>query len=125
VRVLLDTNAFLRWSAQRPFPRVAERLIIRQDTDLLVSIITGWEIVMKNRLALSAAYVEATIDAMRAVLLPIRFTHLEELSNLPFRDDHKDPFDRMLIAQALAEDLPIVSGDRRFTGYKRLRVVWD
>jgi PIN domain nuclease of toxin-antitoxin system len=104
---------------------VAERLITRQDTQLLLSIVTGWEIVMKNQLELSAAYVEAAIDAMRATLLPIRFAHLEELSSLPFRDDHKDPFDRMLIAQALAEDLPIISGDARFSGYKRLRVFWD
>lgn len=44
---------------------------------------------------------------------------------LPFRGDHKGPFDRMLMAQALAEEIPIVSGNTRFTGYKRLRVVWD
>ncbi len=111
--------------AGSPLPRVAERLIARRDSALVVSIVTGWEIVLKPKLERSAADVEAAIAAMGANLLPIRFAHLDEFSNLPFRDDHRDPFDRMLIAQALAEDLPIISGDTRFTGYKRLRVFWD
>jgi PIN domain nuclease of toxin-antitoxin system len=62
---------------------------------------------------------------MGASVLPVGFRHLDELSRLPIRDDHRDPFDRMLIAQALAEDLEIVTSDRRFEGYKRLRVVWE
>jgi PIN domain nuclease of toxin-antitoxin system len=62
---------------------------------------------------------------MGAVLLPIKLNHLNEFSNLPFRDDHKDPFDRMLIAQALAEHLSIASSDTRFAGYKGLRTLWD
>jgi PIN domain nuclease of toxin-antitoxin system len=125
VRVLLDTNAFLRWTTQTPLPRVAERLLARSDTESVVSIVTGWEIALKPTLALRLADAEAAIKAMGADLLPIRFEHLDELSKLPVRQDHRDPFDRMLIAQALAEELPIVSGDTRFTGYKRLRVIWD
>lgn len=100
-------------------------MMARPDTEFVVSIVTGWEIVLKPKLERSAADVEAAVTAIGAVLLPIRFGHLAALSNLPFHDDHRDPFDRMLIAQALAEDLPIVSGDTRFTGYKRLRVFWD
>jgi PIN domain nuclease of toxin-antitoxin system len=56
--------------------------------------------------------------------LPIRFRHLDELSALPEHDDHRDPFHRMLIAQALAEDLSMVSSDTRFEEYKRHRVIW-
>lgn len=111
--------------AGTPLPRAAQRVVAKPDTEIVVSIVTGWEIVMKPSLERSAADVEAAITAMRAVLLPIKFGHLEEFSNLPFREDHRDPFDRMLIAQALAEGVPIVSGDTRFTGYKRLRVIWD
>ena len=80
---------------------------------------------MKPTLELTPAWAEAAMTSMGASLLPIRFSHLDELSKLPFRADHKDPFDRMLIAQALAEDLAIVSGDTRFTSYNRLRVIWD
>jgi PIN domain nuclease of toxin-antitoxin system len=79
---------------------------------------------MKTSLGVSAAQVEGSIQAMNAILLPITFQHLEELSRLPSYPDHRDPFDRMLIAQALAEGLPIVSGDMRFADYKRLRVIW-
>ena len=62
---------------------------------------------------------------MGAVLLPITLLHVREFAQLPYNLNHKDPFDRMLIAQALAEELPIVTSDARFTEYKRLRVLWD
>jgi PIN domain nuclease of toxin-antitoxin system len=125
VRLLLDTNAFLRWMADSPLPRSVERALSRRETECLVSIVTGWEIVMKAKLGVSAADVEAAIDEMGAALLPIKFRHLNELSHLPFYEDHRDPFDRMLIAQALAEDVSIVTSDMRFANYKRLRVLWD
>lgn len=69
--------------------------------------------------------IEASVLAMDAILLPISFEHLEELSRLPTFTDHRDPFDRMLIAQAISEDLMMLSADTRFTKYKRLRVLWD
>ena len=80
---------------------------------------------MKPKLGRSAADVEAAIGDMRAVLLPIKFTHLNELSRLPMFENHRDPFDRMLIAQAIAEDVSIISSDMRFDAYKRLRVLWN
>jgi PIN domain nuclease of toxin-antitoxin system len=125
LRLLLYTNALVRWMAGSPLPKPVERVLARQDTECLVSVITCWEIVLKPKLRRSAADVETAIHAMGAILLPIRFNHLEELSHLPAYEDHRDPFDRMLIAQALAEAVPIVSSDMRFAAYKRLRVFWD
>ena len=122
---MIDTNVFLRWMTGRPLPRTVERLLTKQSTELVVSIVTGWEIVMKPQLQRSAAEIEAAIQEMGAVLLPIKFKHLNELSGMPFYEDHKEPFDRMLIAQALAEDLPIATSDTRFAGYKGLRTLWD
>ena len=103
MRLLLDTNAFLRWMAGSPLPRPVERVLARRETECLVSIVTGWEIIMKAKLGVSAADIEAAIGEMGAALLPIKFKHLNELSHLPSYEDHRDPFDRMLIAQALAE----------------------
>jgi PIN domain nuclease of toxin-antitoxin system len=80
---------------------------------------------MKATLGVSTSALEAAIGEVGAALLPIKFKHLNELSGLPFYDDHRDPFDRMLIAQALAEDVSIITSDMRFDMYKRLRVLWD
>ncbi len=60
-----------------------------------------------------------------ATLLSVRFRHVDELSVLPTHGDHRDPFDRMLIAQALAEELSMVSSDTRFEDYTRLRLIWQ
>lgn len=124
MKVLLDTNVFLRWMSNTPLPRVVERQITKTGTEKFVSIVSAWEILMKPKLGLSAADVESGIAAMGSVVLPVRFRHLDELSALATCSDHRDPFDRMLIAQALAEDLSIVSGDARFGDYKGLRVIW-
>jgi PIN domain nuclease of toxin-antitoxin system len=124
VRVLLDANAFLRFAANT-LPRPTERLLTKSTTEKVISIVTAWEIVLKPKLGRTAANVEEGIKKMGAALLPIKFSHLDKLENLPFRDDHKDPFDRILIAQALAEDLYLVTSDARFSSYKSLKVLWD
>lgn len=125
VRLLLDTNAFLRWSGDRPVPRHVERALNRRDTENFVSIVTAWEIALKHSLHVSIADVQASMSVMAATMLPITFKHLEEFSLLPNFANHRDPFDRMLIAQAICENLTIVSSDTRFANYKRLRVLWD
>jgi PIN domain nuclease of toxin-antitoxin system len=125
LRLLLDTNAFLRWRVGSPVPLPVERALNSRDTECFVSIVTAWEIAIKHSLGLSATDVESGIGRMSAILLPITFQHLDELSRLPLYTNHRDPFDRLLIAQAITEDLSIVSSDVRFGTYKRLRVLWD
>ena len=125
MKVLLDTNVFLRWTGNLPLPRTIERLLTKHSTELTVSIVTGWKIVMKPKLDRSAEDVETAIGEMGAVLLPLKFKHLNRLSHLPLHENHKDPFDRLLIAQALVEDLSIVTSDMHFSEYKGLRVLWD
>ena len=117
MKVLLDTNVFVRWMAAAPLPRVVQRLLTRRSTVAFVSVVTGWEIVMKPGLGLRSADVEAGVASMGASVLPVGFRHLDELSRLPIRDDHCDPFDRMLIAQAQVESLTVVSVDAAFSAY--------
>jgi PIN domain nuclease of toxin-antitoxin system len=77
------------------------------------------------KLGLGAADIELARRAMGAGLLPNRLVHLARPSLLPLFEDHRDPFDRLLIAQAIAEDAAIATSDTRFDAYKQLRVVWD
>jgi PIN domain nuclease of toxin-antitoxin system len=125
VKLLLDTNVFLRWMANIPLPGRLERLLNKSSNEKLISIVTAWEIVNKPKLNLSVSDIEAGIDASGASVLPLNFRHIDRFHALPFYKDHRDPFDRMLIAQALAEDLAIASSDQRFFEYKGLQVIWD
>ena len=125
MRLLLDTNAFLRWIAGGRVPRSVERVMRRRDTECVVSVVTGWETTMKPKLGLNARDFEAALSKISAALLPIKFKHLDELSRLPSYEDHRDPFDRMLIAQALAEGLAVITSDGRFADYRPLQVIWD
>lgn len=125
MKILLDTNAFLRIVAGERLPRNARRVLDQPGTELVVSIICGWEIVMKPALNLTATEVESRVGMMGATVLPIQFRHLEEYSRLPVKADHRDPFDRMVIAQALAEKMAVMTADSRFEDYAGLRVIWD
>ena len=125
MRVLLDTNAVIRILRNGDLPRAAQRLLSRPDTETIVSFVTAWEIVMKADLNLSASNVEAGVNRMGAAMLPVQFRHLDEYARLPVVENHRDPFDRMLIAQALSENLAVMTSDSRFENYMRLRVIWD
>ncbi len=122
---LLDTHAFLRVLGGRPLPGQAQRAINKTGTELYVSIVTAWEIAMKPQLGYKPSDLEDGIAAIGAQVLPIRFAHLTELTNLPLFPDHRDPFDRLLIAQAISEGLRMISNDSRFPAYKKLRLLWD
>ena len=125
MRVLPDTNAVIRILRNGDLPRAAQRLLSRPDTETIVSFVTAWEIVMKADLNLSASNVEAGVNRMGAAMLPVQFRHLDEYARLPVVENHRDPFDRMLIAQALSENLAVMTSDSRFENYMRLRVIWD
>ena len=124
MKLFLDTSVLVLWIAGKPLPKSVERLLAKADTECFISIVTGWEIILKAQLGLSPQDFDVAISEMGAALMPIRFKHLNELFRLPYVQDHRDPFDRMLIAQAIAEELPIVSNDTRFPSYNRLRVIW-
>ena len=124
MRLLLDSNAFLWWrdGSRRLSTRAAEE-IRNSDNDIAVSIGTLWEITIKRTLGKLQFLedFEAVTEAEGFVLLAITYSHLRALERLPLH--HRDPFDRLLIAQALAEGIPIATADRRFAAYG-VQVVW-
>jgi len=122
VRFLLDTHTFLWWlDGDRRLPRRLREWIGDQANEVLVSAASVWEITTKARLgklpgaAAVATDVPACIDAQGFVALPITVRHAQRAGALIGR--HRDPFDRMLIVQALAEGVPIASNERIFEDY--------
>ena len=122
---LLDTHVFLKVLRDDPLPRQVERALGKSDAELYVSIVTAWEIAIKPQLGFDPSDVEAGIARMGAQILQIRFEHLTQFWALPLFPDHREPYDRLLIAQAISEDLRMVSNDMRFSDYKKLRLLWD
>ncbi|MGA9159858.1 MAG: type II toxin-antitoxin system VapC family toxin [Actinomycetota bacterium] len=128
MRVLLDSHAFL-WAAtddERLPPAVAE-LIEDAAIRVFISVATTWELtlkVMSGKLRLPsppAEHFAEHVERFRSELLPIHQRHVSALPELPAI--HGDPFDRMLVAQALVEDLDLVTGDERIRRYP-VRTVW-
>jgi PIN domain nuclease of toxin-antitoxin system len=122
VRVLLDTHTFLWFALNDPKLSVpAAREIANPANEVLVSPASYWEIAIKisiGKYKLSMPYRDFWHDALNAYsinILPIELRHTERVVTLPFH--HKDPFDRLLIAQSLTDNLPLVSADGRLDAY--------
>jgi PIN domain nuclease of toxin-antitoxin system len=121
VRLLLDTNALL-WALASPARLGAARSAIEHPAnDVFVSAVCAWEIAITlglGKLAAppnAAAWLPAQLAAKRFTPLPITLEHALAVEQLPPR--HRDPFDRMLVAQASVEGLTIVSGDPQLGSY--------
>lgn len=128
MRLLLDTHTLL-WSfnAAPSLSSRARRLIEDGGNEILVSAASAWEIATKVRLGKLPTGEELIADfegylaQLGCDALPISLEHALRAGRLP--GEHRDPFDRMLIAQAQTEDLPIVSNDRIFDAYG-VRRIW-
>lgn len=116
--LLLDTHILLWWLADDPaLPVPAGEAVADPDADVVVSAATAWEIAIKKasgRLEAPDDLVDA-LEANEFDTLPLTVDHALAAGALP--PHHADPFDRMLIAQARAEGLTLVSVDQRFTRY--------
>jgi PIN domain nuclease of toxin-antitoxin system len=124
MRLLLDANALLWWrDASRRLSRRARDEIGDGRNEIIISAATLWEIAIKRGLGKLRFYddLEEVMREEAFALLPIAYVHLRAFDALPLH--HRDPFDRLLIAQALAEGIPIATGDRIFAAYG-VQVVW-
>ncbi|RME53109.1 MAG: type II toxin-antitoxin system VapC family toxin [Caldilineae bacterium] len=130
MNVLLDTHAFLWWIEDNPrlSPR-ARTLIADSDNGVYVSAASGWEIAIKARLGKLRLSDEIPLerfllDQLRVnafQVLPVQMSHALHVYTLPSL--HRDPFDRLLIAQSRVEGMPLVTGDAQIANYE-VQVVW-
>lgn len=127
MRVLLDTTALYVAAgvSDLAFTPNVQRLLEHSDTTRMVSSVSLNEIAIKANKGLTPLtrkQTERIIFDLDLTVLPLTAEHSFKLFGLPAH--HADPFDRMLIATALAEDVAIVANDREFKKYKGLRVIW-
>ncbi len=129
MRVLLDTHVFLWWASERG-ARVSEpaREILSDGANIVaISLASVWEIAIKvsgGRMDLPAPFDRYLPDRIRDhgfELLPIQMSHALQVGGLP--PIHRDPFDRMLIAQAQVEGIPLLTADPAITRYD-VETIW-
>lgn len=129
MRLLLDSHALI-WIQDDTSQLSTAASVVLSDpsNDRLISAATLWEIAIKvgkSRLPLSKPYrlwMETAIADLHLTVLPITLDHAERQSVLP--GHHRDPFDRLLVAQALVESIPIVGSDTQFDANGVTRI-WD
>jgi PIN domain nuclease of toxin-antitoxin system len=127
MRLLLDTHTLIWFFAGDSQLSTNARILIEdEDNNKLVSIASIWEMAIKEskgRLKLSLPlheYIAQKLSLEDFNLLNINLDHLSQIVTLPFY--HKDPFDRLLIAQAIMEGIPILSKDSKFDAYSINRI---
>ncbi len=130
MNVLLDTHTFLWWLEDNPrlSPRARE-VIANEDNTVFLSAASGWEITIKARLG--KLRLTGTEDLERFVVeqmvanaftaLPVHLSHALHVCTLPLL--HRDPFDRLLVAQSQLERMPIVTNDRWIQRYP-VETIW-
>ncbi|HXB67971.1 MAG TPA: type II toxin-antitoxin system VapC family toxin [Candidatus Acidoferrales bacterium] len=124
---LLDTSTLL-WAARDPdrlSPR-ARRICVARKDSLVVSVISMWEIVIKSRtpgfdVSDPVERLAVWVEGLGARVLPVEAAHAYAVDRLP--GIHRDPFDRMLVAQAVVEEMPILTKDEIIHRYPA-RCIW-
>lgn len=126
--LLLDTHTFLWFiSGNRLLPVSLKNKIEDIQQPCFISIASLWETTIKQQLGKLTLEMSLTelfefIDKNQIEVIPINYTHLLTLTDLP--DHHSDPFDRLIISQAMTENLELISKDKVFKNYD-VRLSWS
>ncbi|MDJ1177998.1 type II toxin-antitoxin system VapC family toxin [Roseofilum sp. BLCC_M91] len=121
MKFLLDTHVFLWFINDSPNLKRDIADLLESDVELWLSIASLWEIAIKvnlNKLTIPdnfKRFFPQQITLNNIEILPVTFEHLTVVANLP--QHHRDPFDRLLIAQAISEPICLISADRQFDSY--------
>ena len=128
MHALIDTSTFL-WSISDSdkLSADARRCIADLDNELFLSIASLWEIAIKTSLGKLelllpfSQLIPEQLEQNAITVLPIDMRHLSKIIDLPFH--HRDPFDRLIIAQSFTEQLPVITRDAAFSQYP-IQLIW-
>ena len=119
MRLLLDTHVLLWWIADDPRIGLQSRGVLRdRSNQVLVSVVSLWELALKAQVGKLVTNIEEVSEGLEQdgfTRLAIADSHLVALTSVPRH--HKDPFDHLLVAQAIAEDATLMSEDRWMPSY--------
>lgn len=126
MRLLLDTHALL-WviSAPQRLPAMIRQAVQAAENDVYASLASAWEIGIKvgvGKLVFDVASLEEALVRTGIQTLTVGLDHVAKVAKLPRH--HRDPFDRMLVAQAMCESMTLVSRDRELAKYG-VRLIWE
>lgn len=128
MNVLLDTHAFLWWVVDEPqLSNTAKAIIADQSNAIYVSVISAWEIIIKERIGKlilpepPETYIPSRLASNQFISLNVQIQHVLQIATLP--DHHRDPFDRLLIAQSQVENIPLLTVDHQIRQYS-VNVIW-
>ncbi|MCC5814188.1 MAG: type II toxin-antitoxin system VapC family toxin [Leptospira sp.] len=130
MNILLDTHVFLWWSLEpERLPSKLIHIMSSPENSIFLSVASSWESEIKiglGKLILSEplqTIINREIQNNDWKILPIHLKHTYQLGKLP--PIHRDPFDRILIAQAMSEGLAIATKDSFIQSYKKVKILWD
>ena len=118
MNLLLDTHIYLWWLIDSPALSQQAHQMIAGANQVFVSVVSIWEAGIKWRAGKLSVAPEVLVEGMNQnglLVLPVNLAHVLQLTQLP--DHHRDPFDRMLVAQAMAEPLFLLTSDRGLAPY--------
>jgi PIN domain nuclease of toxin-antitoxin system len=128
MRVLIDTNIFLWYiSGDKRLKLYGRNIITDMSNEIFLSMVSLWEIAIKTslgKLELLEPFddlIPKEIRKNEISILDIKFSHINYLIKLPFH--HRDPFDRLIIAQAICENIQIIASDEIFKNYLP-EIIW-
>jgi PIN domain nuclease of toxin-antitoxin system len=128
MQYIIDTHTFIWFSGSNPsLSERAKTIIENPENEIYISIASLWEISIKNslgKLDLKIPYAEmvAKLELSDFVILPITAKDTIVVNEMPWR--HKDPFDRVIIAQSIVYNMPVISADVVFDAYEKLVRIW-
>ncbi len=133
-KYLIDTHILL-WLVSEPekLSTITQQIISNLDNSIFISLISFWEIAIKTSIGklefrTSIKELELLVFQKDISILPLTSIAISKVQNLPFykinKIEHRDPFDRMLISQAVTENIPIISADTKFDLYADVNRIW-